>query len=327
MIRKTTHKSFVVMALLAVPAIMFFSCKKEEPANPYTNLPAVVHNDNPTSDNLPEGSFAWLHAKIFRPTCANSGCHDGTFEPEFRTMASAYNSLVNHPVIANTPDNAFTYRVVPGNANASFIHERLTTVVPFSSGQMPLAVDPDSDYPANQALYIQKVTEWINDGAKDMYGNPPPPVGVNTPPIIYGMAIFPHNNTTTPFPREVDALYGIGAIEVPSDLVDVWIFPVDDNAYPDQFASIGLKASLSASDFSTAISSTFSPMSPITALDFGNTENQFYYKTTIDLSTTTTGSTYFLRAYMDDGVQAVTTEQPNNGSTAFWYLIFSIKIQ
>ncbi|MBK7268515.1 MAG: hypothetical protein IPI07_03030, partial [Flavobacteriales bacterium] len=30
-----------------------------------------------------------------------SGCHDGTFEPEFRTIASAYNSLVYHPVIAN----------------------------------------------------------------------------------------------------------------------------------------------------------------------------------------------------------------------------------
>jgi hypothetical protein len=27
-------------------------------------------------------------------TCANSGCHDGTFEPDFRTLEGSYNTLL-----------------------------------------------------------------------------------------------------------------------------------------------------------------------------------------------------------------------------------------
>lgn len=43
-----------------------------------------------------------LHAGLFKPTCANSGCHDGNFEPDFRTVESSYYSLVQQPVIKRT---------------------------------------------------------------------------------------------------------------------------------------------------------------------------------------------------------------------------------
>ena len=150
------------------------TCKKKDTANPYDSIDRTVPNYNPTPASLPEGSFAWLHANVFKPTCANSGCHDGTFEPEFRTMASAYNSLVRQPTISNDSAQSFSVRVLPGDANGSWLHERLINFVPNTSGIMPLVTEPSSDWPAKKTMYIQKITDWINAGAPDMYGNPAP---------------------------------------------------------------------------------------------------------------------------------------------------------
>ena len=96
---------------IALVLLVFAACKKEE--NPFEQL--EHSSPNPPSEALPQDNFAWLHQRVFRPVCANSGCHDGTFEPEFRSVGSAYNSLVYAPVIANDPGNSFTYRVLPGD--------------------------------------------------------------------------------------------------------------------------------------------------------------------------------------------------------------------
>jgi len=320
-----TSAKFSLFLLLCLIVTVFQSaCKKDELTNPYLSIVQPVPNDNPDADDLPIGNFAWLHAKVFSPTCANSGCHDGTFEPEFRTIASAYNSLVNHPVIANDQLGSFEHRVVPGNADASFLHERLYTFVPNTSGIMPLETN-GTDWPQNGTLYKQKITEWINAGAPDIYGNPAPSSEINSPPVVYGLAIFPQNNTTNPYPREVDSPYGIGAIEVASSIVDVWILPFDDNAGINQFNSITLKTSSSATNFNSPSSVPFLLSTPISALDFGNNANPFYYKASLDLSSYMPG-TYYLRVYLNDGVQSTLTELPNNSSTPFWYLIYSIKI-
>jgi hypothetical protein len=304
------------------------ACKKDAPKNPYDEIETGVQNDNPDPDQYPEGSFGWLHGKVFSPTCANSGCHDGTFEPDFRTISSSYYSLVNHPVVANDEAGSFNHRVVPGNVDASFLHERLTVEIPNTSGMMPLAAEDDPSWNANSSFYIQKIRDWISAGAPDMAGNPAPSAGVNGPPLVYGMAIFPVGNTTNPYPRETDSPYGIGSITVPAGLVDVWILPFDDNAFVNGFESASMKVSSSLSDFSNAISADFALQStPLTALDFGDNPNPFYYKTTIDLSSFESGEICYVRNYIDDGVQPALTEVPNNASNAFWYLIFSLKIQ
>ncbi len=330
--KRDTHISLYkkvafILPMIVVISFALFSCKKKELTNPYAGLTHVVYNDNPSVDELPEGSFAWLHAKIFRPTCANSGCHDGTFEPEFRGIGSAYSSLVNHPTIANTPGNTFQYRVKPGDANASFLHERLTTFVPFSSGMMPLVTDPGSDWPANRDSYISKITDWINSGAKDIYGNAAPDLSSNLPPMIYGLAVFPQGNTTNPYPRQTNSPYGIGAIEVPAQMVDVWIFAYDDNAYPNLFNGITLQASTSVLDFTNALQSNFVVSGPINAIPFGDGDPApFYYKATLNLSSAAPGGYYYLRNFMDDGQQSSLTVMPNNSSNPFWFLIFSLKI-
>lgn len=140
------------------------SCTKATYHNPYDDLVVEAPADTTTSA-LEPGTLAWLHAKIFRPTCANSGCHDGTFEPDFRTIHSTWNTTVWHPVIKNDPQNSFMYRIVPGDVAASQLVARLTYDIDGQSGVMPLAVEPDSDWPDKKDAYIQAIKDWIAAGA------------------------------------------------------------------------------------------------------------------------------------------------------------------
>lgn len=318
-------RSRKAIAHLLLLLLFAAGCDKPEPENPYAAIPRPSSAYNPTADDLPVGSFAWLHGKVFLPTCANSGCHDGTFEPEFRTVAGAYNSLVNHPVIANDPQNSFTYRVKPGNVGASFLHTRMTTFVPNTSGIMPLNLEPDSDFPEKRWMYIAKIEEWIQAGAPDMFGTPAPPADVNAPPSVFGIALFPAGNTTAPYTRQLNSPYGIGSFLVPPGLVDVWIMALDDNAGVSNFSGITLKAATGLTSFDQVSAVPFSLNPPITALLIDNSPAQFFYKATLDLSAYPSGQILFLRTYVDDGVQPSPVEIPAEAAQFFWHLLFSIK--
>src|SRR6187402_3508396 len=102
-------------------------CKKEEnPENPYdTGSSTSVVNE----PNLHPDSIAGLHKNIFSMRCAIPGCHDGTFEPDFRTVQSSWSSLVYMTVNKTTVDSSryFNYRVIPGDTAKSFLLERLIT--------------------------------------------------------------------------------------------------------------------------------------------------------------------------------------------------------
>jgi hypothetical protein len=180
-------RHFLFVTLMGMVALG--ACKKSNrPENPFDdpkNKPPV--NTGPT-DPLSLANFAGLHRQIFKPTCSNSGCHDGTFEPDFRTIESAYNTMVYQPIIKNNPAGNFLYRVLPGNAINSVLHERVVVDIDGISGIMPLSVDPQSDWPAKKTEYIAAIVAWINGGALDMFGNPP----VNGPanPRLQGMMLI-----------------------------------------------------------------------------------------------------------------------------------------
>lgn len=163
---------FWVVWSIATPSLM--SCTKNKgPENPFDdpkNKPPITNNP---VDSLGLDNFAGLQRDIFKKTCSNSGCHDGTFEPDFRTIESSYNTLVYQPVIKNNPAGSFVHRVLPGNAQASVLHERVVRDIDGISGIMPLSVDPESDWPTRKSTYINAIAAWINAGAKDMFGNPP----------------------------------------------------------------------------------------------------------------------------------------------------------
>lgn len=159
-----------ILLLNLVFVFILVACQKEEPQNPFDTI------SNPTDETeqeeiLDPTSIAGLHQNIFLPTCANSGCHDGTFEPDFRTIESSYNTLVNHPVIKNDAAETYTYRVVKGNVAASQLVARVTFDIDGNSGVMPLVIESNSDYETKREEYIQNIEDWIADGAKDVFGN------------------------------------------------------------------------------------------------------------------------------------------------------------
>jgi hypothetical protein len=312
----------LIIGILTV--LVMISCKKKEIENPYDLLPPPPSNQNPDLVQIPQSNFAYLHAKIFKPTCANSGCHDGTFEPEFRSISGSYNTLVNHPGISNDFSGSFPLRVVPGNSSASLLYARMTIDLPNSSGIMPLVTNPGSDWPANAAQYINMVKEWIDGGAKDMFGNEPGSANADLPPQVDGFAVFPPGNTTEPFPR--GSGIGIQPILVSSAQVDVWIRVTDDNT-PPQSVTGQLKHALSVSALEAANGVAFQTNATISALDFSDNPTDFRHKATIDLTGIPAGSAVYLRCVLNDGVQPQPTEIPNPGSSDVIQAIFILKIQ
>jgi len=151
--------------------LIFFSCQKEEYTNPFDDINNENEQMSEENINLEPTSIAGLHANIFSKTCANSGCHDGNFEPDFRTIESTYNTLVGAPIIKNDVQGSFQFRVVKANVDASQLIARLTFDIDGNSGVMPLAIDPGNDWEIKKEEYIQNVRDWITAGAKDVFGN------------------------------------------------------------------------------------------------------------------------------------------------------------
>ena len=155
--------------ILGICVIFFLQCKKDF-KNPYDDPSLNPPIDSNSISDLDPISFVGLHENIFKPTCANSGCHDGAFEPDFRTIESSYNTLLYQDIIKNDPSGSYEYRVMPGNATMSVLYQRLIVDIDGLSGIMPLALNPNSDWDTKKDTYINNIKDWINDGAKDPFG-------------------------------------------------------------------------------------------------------------------------------------------------------------
>ena len=150
-----------LITLLAF-GLLLFSCEKtitDDRANPFTG-------DNPIipQDSIDPQSIQGLHRNIFANKCANPNCHDGAFEPDFRTIESTYQTLVYQEVIKNDTLGSFKFRVIPHNTDESWLIERLVTNDPIL-GQMPLYAVP-LNY-----TEMENIKAWINKGAPDAFGN------------------------------------------------------------------------------------------------------------------------------------------------------------
>lgn len=300
--------------------MLIASCKKDKFINPYEDPALQAPTTNPDASNLDPGNFAYLHAKIFKPTCANSGCHDGTFPPEFRTINSAYNTLVYQKPI-NTSSGTFRYRVYPYKSDSSILFHRLNT--PMGAGLMPLVVDPQSDWTGRKDEYILNIKNWINAGAKDMFGNYPHPG--NKQPQITGFLAFPSGNTSAPYSR---ASGYIVPIEVPAgSSIDLWFAIEDDSTAASGFPSTVCKIATSFDNFNSVASVNMVYTSGgLTANDFTGSPTQFTHKTTFNTSGFPTGTYLYIRSFLDDGSQSAPTEIPNAGTNDIMSGYFALKI-
>ena len=303
---------------LFVFIILCYSCKEE--LNPF-EFDNNINSNNDTIYFDDPSSFSALHNNIFSTTCANSGCHDGTFEPDFRTIESSYNSLVYQPPIKNDANNSFDYRVKPGDAIQSVLYHRLIVDIDGISGIMPL--EYEDDWGNNKDEYIQNIKDWIDQGAKDMFGNSP--TLPNDIPIGRGMAVFNTGQTSNPFSRDAS-----GSVLVNNTLnsVDVWFSVVDDILYTYDLNYNKLKKSTNLFNFNNIPEEDLSVFNtPINHLGyFSNSSNEeYYHKYTLNLNSYNIGDIIYLKVYVQDDVNLV-TEIPNNASPFTFIRYFSIKI-
>ena len=307
-------KNFLLFFLI----IICISC--EEEINPF-DFNNTSNSNNDTIYFTDPTSFSALHNNIFSTTCANSGCHDGTFEPDFRTIESSYNSLVYQPPIKNDINNSFNYRVEPGNSLQSVLYHRLIVDIDGISGIMPL--ESEDDWDNNKDEYIQNIKDWIDQGAKDMFGNSPSLP--NDIPLGRGMVVFNTGQTTNPFTRDAS-----GSVLISNTLnsVDVWFSVVDDLLQPNNLQYNKVKKSSSLFNFHTISEENLEVVNtPINHLGyFSNSINEeYYHKFNLDLTNFNVGEIVYLKFYVKDDVNPV-TEIPSNGSPFTFLRHFTIKI-
>ncbi len=231
-------KALVVLGFLF--AAVFYSCERkvDDPiANPFEGNTEDTTSNNPFAVNSIQG----LHKNIFAVKCANPTCHDGTFEPDFRTVQSTYNSLVYQPVIKNNAQNSFKYRVIPGNIKDSWLVERLITADQ-NLGKMPLYAP---ELTQQELLWVYG---WITDGAKDLNGNVS--VFPNKPPTVNYFVAYNSNNDRI----DTNRLSGWSSpffVSMPSTFSVVISVEDDSTAAPNLLVN-ELKVSLIRDDFTNA---------------------------------------------------------------------------
>ena len=300
---------FFVTGLLLV---LLAACKKDpNPYSTYIETPPVIVK--PT-DTLDPNSFVGIHYNVFKPTCANSGCHDGTFEPDFRTVESAYNTLVYQPVKNAVED--YVYRVEPKNADRSILYKRLTTYFEGTQGIMPIQTDPNSDWPTKKDQYIQNIKNWINNGAKDQFGSTPS-LG-NLEPVFKGVMAYGGTSTT-----ELNRKSGKSSIIVPQNVSKAtFYFSLDDDTKPAaQLSYNKMKISTDPFSFESKPELDLTIGTAVSGTGYFNDQVEYTHRIELDMAQFAVDQKYFLRIYVSDG--GGKTEMPKDGSADYIKHYFS----
>ena len=280
------------------------------PINPYDD---VDYGDSTlVIDTVSATSFVKLHRDILGPSCNVMGCHDGSFEPDFRTVQSSYNTLVYHTIIKNNLAEDFTYRVVPGDTGLSVLHERLTNCCFVNiTDRMP----QDNIGNALPETDLDAVTAWILEGAKDITGAIPNEPN-NLPNVQYFLVMNATYDSTYSENRIGELFYN--PFLMPNNEQVNFIFRVkDDQTLAKDMLLNQLSISEYSDDFSNAIMAsaiTFEQTNKVWLLSFDTTILQ-------------SGRTYFMRYTINDGDNPTNITYPNNQTSFVYKNIWSFTVQ
>lgn len=282
------------------------ACQQVEsppPPNPYD---LVDYGEPPVPLPPPDSnSLVGLHTYIFSQSCAVPGCHDGNFEPDFRTVQSTYSTLVFQPVIKNDPASSYTYRVLPFDIQESWLYNRITTDDQ-TLGRMPLYDNPLT--PGQ----IKAVENWINAGAPDMFGN----VSAlpNTQPAFAGMVAFAD---ISGIDYRIDTIRGNNVFNPFGSLknlnVTIWMAVIDDSTDIADYSNSRFLFSDDPFDFSNAteIQATYSQTPKIIPNWYGTGNTvTLHWKATFNTSMFPEGEVTFFRYYTNDGAHSEDFEFP-----------------
>jgi len=294
------------------------------PPNPFeaSKSGPLPIEDSTVVNALPASHIVSLHQKVFSPTCANSGCHDGTFEPDFRTVESTYNTLVYQAVTKNNPQGSFSYRVDPTHSESSVLWERLTRDIDGQSGIMPLVVESGSEWEKNKDSLLLAIKEWIDAGAPDMFGNLP--TTEYLPPSVRG-AIGIISNLRDPIRRKG----GNGKMLIPpgTEKLELYLSLQADNLASNKISSVKLRMSKDRNDFESASGEAVKLIpSPIVSFGFTGELEEYYHHITIPLDTLVLGDYQYFRVYVQVAGQNELIEIPGDGSAAYMKEMFAFEI-
>lgn len=285
------------------------------PFNPFDTL--TFQENGEVDIPIDSNSFLGLHAHIFKPKCAVPACHDGAFEPDFRTVESSYNTLVFHEVLKNDAQQSFTYRVVPGDTANSWMHERITTDDPVL-GRMPL-------YDTLSKAQIARIEQWIMEGAKNAFDIAP--TYPNPQPTFHGIVAYENDingrRLDTTRARIIDPM-----IFPENTQVDVWFGIYDDKDLPPFLGDNTFRLSKNPYDFSQATPEPliveFTPHNAPSP--FGGIAPYFHH-IKINTGQLQKNTMYFMQVQVKDSDHSFSTAIPDAGSPIYLFTFFSFMIQ
>jgi hypothetical protein len=302
-------RKFLFFALIM--SFVMMNCTEDDfPINPYDG---IDYGDTTlVVDTVSSTSFVKLHRDVLGPSCNVMGCHNGSFEPDFRTVQSAYNTLVYHTIIKNNLAEDFTYRVVPGDTGLSVLHERLTNCCFVNTNdRMP----QDNIGNALPEADLDAVAAWILEGAKDITGAIP-----NKPNNLPNVQYFLVMNATYDSTYSENRIGGLfyNPFLMPNNEQVNFIFRVkDDQTLARDMLLNQLSISEYSDDFSNAIMAsaiTFEQTNKVWLLSFNTAILQI-------------GKTYFMRYTINDGDNPTNTTYPNNQTSFVYKNIWSFTVQ
>lgn len=297
---RTPNILFLIGVLLAT-----MSCDKagEAPHNPYDDIDYVT--PPPPVDTLQTNSLAWLQKNIFETRCAAPGCHDGNFEPDFRTVESSFATLVYHPIVKNNLDSTFTYRVVPYDTANSVLHERITNCCFVGiNDRMP---QDNIGVPLEQN-YIDAISAWILAGAPDMMGQVAGLPNLK-PKITYYIAA--NSDYTIEYSRKnnrIDSVNYNPFIVGSNTVINMVLLVSDDNTPLNQLLYNKLRTSYSPDDFSPSAAG----YSEVQATFINLGGNNQYWIATLNTANFTSGNIVYMRYYTEDNAAGPLVEMPTS---------------
>lgn len=279
--------------------------------NPYDS---VNYGDTISGDgDFDSLSIVGLHHNIFKARCAVPGCHDGAFEPDFRTVQSTYSTLVYHPITKNNEAEEFQFRVVPFDPTSSVLMERLTNCC---------FVNQDDRMPQDnigvplESHYIESIRLWIENGARDIFDQVSeyPNIGVR---VLFYVPL--NEDFTVDFGQ--NRIDGYGSFIVPqNELVNMVVAVADDSTAVADLTNNRVELSTNIDDFSNATIINSQLVS-------GEGSGDQFYLTQFNSSDFPVNETIYFRIYSNDGEQPEDTEFPADDQQYFYKIYFSFIVQ
>lgn len=305
MIKNFSYKLVLGITTIIVVVMIQNGCKKTEapaPANPFAT---IDYGTVPVVPNPDPNSLVGIHTNILQPKCAVPGCHDGNFEPDFRTPQSAYSTLVYHPVKKNNTDETFVFRVVPYKPLESVLYERITNCCFVNQDDRMPQDNIGVPLPAGD---VQAIKNWITAGAKDVFGTVQtyPNFEPTIEPYFAVVDAATYQIQYTAQNNRIDSVpYNSFLLPTNTNVVFAFIVSDDSTDYP-QLQVNQMKLSFDPNDFSNPIIFTaqYIHVAPPNENDF--------FGITINTTDLPHNQIVYMRYFVNDGDHPTSTQFPTD---------------